>query len=137
MGCGFGDFYIYARNSDYTGIDTNNERIKFAMEKYNTNFAKIDISEIKYKFDYIIASGTLTLMPPEKIEKTINHMFALCNYGVGFNLLSDKADRLDEVEYHANPGEVLEYCLTLSRKVVLRHDYMTHDFTVYLYKERP
>ena len=33
------------------------------------------------------------------------------------------------------PLHVLAFCRTLTSRVTLRHDYLEHDFTVYLYRD--
>jgi hypothetical protein len=61
-------------------------------------------------------------------------MFELCRKGIAFNIMSTRADFMEEGEYYADPAKMLDFCLGISRKAALRHDYMPHDFTVYLYK---
>jgi hypothetical protein len=40
-------------------------------------------------------------------------------------------------EFYADPVEIVRFCRSLTPWVVLRHDYLAHDFTVYLYRDRP
>ena len=65
----------------------------------------------------------------------LSQMYAICRKGIAFNIMSTKADFIEESEYYADPGIMLTFCLTLSKNVVLKHDYMPHDFTVYIYKD--
>ena len=42
----------------------------------------------------------------------------------------------EEVQY-SDPSQVFRFCKSLSEWVVLRHDYLPHDFTIYMYKNNP
>lgn len=69
-------------------------------------------------------------------------MFDLCKYGTAFNLPSNMGawiydtsigDEDIDIAY-VNPTEIFTYCKSLAQNVVLRHDYLPHDFTIYMYK---
>lgn len=145
VGCGLGDFYGWLsstyRNIRYTGIDITPSMIEIASKSYPKTRFKIqnilDLKKLTPSYDYVFASGIFNRrIAGHKyfVTKTIEKMFALCKRGVAFNVMSTKADFMEENEYYADPGKMLDFCLNLSRKVVLRHDYMPHDFTVYIYK---
>lgn len=144
VGCGLGDFYGWLKeryhNIRYTGIDIAPSMIKTASKKYpEVSFKVKDILEIKREkaYDYVLSSGIFNRrIPGHKnfVKDSVRRMFELCKEGMAFNIMSQKADFKEKDEYYADPGEMLDFCLGLSRKVVLRHDYMTHDFTVYIYK---
>ncbi len=147
VGCGLGDFYswLMARYKKicYTGIDVTDSMIDIASNKYTkAKFETKNILDLKKPngcYDYVFASGIFNrkIQEHEKFVKSvITRMFCLTKKGMAFNVLSSKADFKNMNEYYADSGEMLDFCLTLSRKVILRHDYMTHDFTVYLYKDR-
>ena len=138
VGCGFGDLYDYLKYkiSYYVGIDINPKQIEEAKKRYPVEFHIGKIDKVMGHFDYVFASGIFNLEKWKGTNETIQRMFELSDIGIGFNMLSDKADFFNKGETYTNPGEMLEFCLKLSRKVVLRHDYMTHDFTVYIYKEK-
>ena len=53
---------------------------------------------------------------------------------IALNFLSIFSDYFSPGEYYANPETILKIAFSLTSKVVLRHDYMSHDFTIYLYK---
>lgn len=69
------------------------------------------------------------------MQLLIRRMFELCKSGVAFNTLSMLADIRNPGEFYADPAEVIRFCLSLTRRVVLRHDYTPHAFPVYLYKQ--
>ncbi|MBI4843585.1 MAG: class I SAM-dependent methyltransferase [Nitrospirae bacterium] len=145
VGCGLGDLYSWLkaryRSFEYTGADITPSMINQAVKSHpGAEFRVWNINESAVSaplYDFVFASGIFN----RKIEgheafikETIHSMFSLCKTGIAFNILSRKADFFEDEEYYADPGELLNYCMTLSRKAVLRHDYMPHDFTVYLYK---
>jgi hypothetical protein len=56
-------------------------------------------------------------------------VFTICSYG---NAL---VDFKNEDAYYASPEQIFSFCKTISRRVVLRTDYMPFEFCVYVYKE--
>jgi len=147
VGCGIGDFYGWARRKrksiNYTGIDITPSAIELAKNKYpGVDFYVKDIHSIRYartKYDYVIASGIFNRKVGKHynfVSKSITNMFKLCNKGIAFNIMSNRADFMQKDEYYADPGRILDFCLKISRKTILRHDYMPHDFTIYMYKDK-
>ena len=146
VGCGLGDFYkwlkLMYKNIDYTGIDISPSMIDAASANFpEADFEVLDIIETdddKTKYDYVFASGIFNRRIPNHwsfVCEAIKKMYLFCNYGVAFNVMSTKADFMEKEEFYAEPGKILKFCLSLSRKSILRHDYMPHDFTVFIYKE--
>lgn len=147
VGCGVGDLYGWLKKHritvHYTGIDITPSMIEKARKKYpGAPFKMQQILTTRVRqplYDYVVASGIFNRKIPRHtafIRDTIRQMFLLCRKGMAFNILSTKADFKEPDEYHADPGVLLTECLTLTRHAVLRHDYMTHDFTIYLYKKK-
>jgi ubiquinone/menaquinone biosynthesis C-methylase UbiE len=145
VGCGLGDFYGWVcRNGlqiSYKGIDITPSMIQQARENYKeAKFEELDIltdTKAGSSFDYVFSSGIFNRKISNHeafVKSMISQMYAICRKGVAFNILSTKADFMEESEFYADPCEMLNFCLTLSRAVVLKHNYMPHDFTVYLYK---
>ena len=147
VGCGLGAMLDYIDKNisiqSYTGIDINSNMIKEAKKRHpNAEFKTLDITknleELSNKrFDYVFLSGALNLSADnheENIKKVIKKMFGLANKAIALNFLSIFSDRFTQAEYYCSPLEILEFSFTLTKKVTLRHDYMPHDFTIYLYK---
>lgn len=145
VGCGFGDFYDWLKRKygaiSYTGFDITPSMVEMAFKRHpDADFNVQNILELNKNFksyDYVFASGIFN----RKISKheafitdTINKMFDLCRKGIAFNIMSIRADFMEREEYYADPGKLINICLSLSSKVILRHDYMPHDFTVCIYK---
>ena len=146
VGCGLGDFYGWLKqeqvNVRYSGIDITQSMIDLAQQSHpGEDFQVVNILDAAPSpttYDYVFASGVFNRRVPGHqsfVNDSVVRMFDLCRYGMAFNILSIKADLKEPDEYHADPGEMLDFCLSLSRKATLRHDYMTHDFTVYVFKE--
>ena len=65
----------------------------------------------------------------------VAEMYKRSRKGVVFNSLSSWASVHENGEYYANPLKVLEWCRKLSPWIALNHNYLQHDFTVYITKE--
>lgn len=147
VGCGFGDLipYISAKtdNFKYTGIDIVPEFIEFAKSKYPQHeFQALDYfsKPTSETYDIVISSGTLnnrTQDPMEDRKKNISTLFEHAREVLAFNMAggypqpqnSDKSSI-----YYADSRLVVDYCLQLSSKVVLRHNYHPKDFTILLFR---
>ena len=94
------------------------------------------------RYDFVVCSGAFHV----KLEATdaqwrdytfdvIRQMFAMCDVGIAFNLMTDQVDFRADGLHYAHPGEIMEFCRReLSRFVTLRHDYPLYEFTTYVYK---
>ena len=146
VGCGPGSLLGYLEDQgivcSYVGVDINPRMIERARRQFPRGvFDSLDLLARNQKLprvDYVLSSGVLNLRQrnqPRFVHLFVRRMYEMARVGVGFNMLSTKADFLNPSEYYAEPGQLLEFCLTLTRRVVLRHDYMPHDFTIYLYRD--
>lgn len=146
IGCGFGDLLAYLQEHytgiKYTGIDIVPEFISQAKEQYpDGDFRITDIlrDTIEKKWDYVFASGVFNIRLPsgsseEFIKSMIQKMFDLCVKGIACDFMSTYVDYQQEDAFHCNPTMLFDYAKSLSRRVVLRNDYMPFEFTVYIYK---
>lgn len=147
VGCGLGDFYAWlnAHYTDlhYTGLDLTAVMVERAKERFpEVQFNEGTIFELSLlgekRFDHIMASGIFYLRQhdPEKyFQRTVRAMFERAEKSVAVNTLSAWADVKEDGEFYADPLRALDFCHSLTSRVVLRHDYHPMDFTVYLYKE--
>lgn len=144
VGCGFGDFSEYLAERfvgvEYLGIDITRAMVERATSKYpGSQFEHRDIltQPLERKFDVVVANGIFYLMGPEAYDpmmQIVTKLFETASECVAFSSLSDWADRKTEGEFYARPEKVLSLCSSLTKNLILRHDYLPHDFTVYLYK---
>lgn len=146
VGCGLGSFYSYlcdrGIDSDYTGVDINSRMVAEADQHYpdaqfvTKNLLNDNLPWEEGSFDFVVLSGALNLAhnrQGEVIEEMIKRMYSLAGKAVAINLLSVHADFVDPGEYYSNPSVIMDAAFRMTRKLTLRHDYMTHDFTLYLY----
>ena len=153
VGCGLGDMYQYMQaqgfNGRYCGTDFVDEFIDSATQKFNSPDVVFKLNDIKNDalppgYDYVTLSGVFNNKSDDNknfMINTIHKMFSACEKGVTFNAMSTYVDYQDEILYYTNPLEIFDYCKrNLTRKVVLRHDYLVkensipYEYTIYLYK---
>ena len=148
VGCGFGDYFNYLNHSKiknvrYYGIDITEKMVELAKEK--NPFADImqgnflDLPDDK-KFDFVINVGFNSVKTGhnwETLTQVLDKMWTLCNKGIAYGAVSTFAQNQNMYEYtfFVSPIKVIDYVMNnLTHKVVFRHDYMPHDFTIYAYK---
>lgn len=142
-GCGYGDLYAYLGslypNINYSGIEQIPELLEEAERRYGshpeTTFLPGNFMTVKLApTDYVLASGSLNYHSedPQFIYKAIAKLYSSCTLGLGFNLLRHIPHEGVIVAYDAQL--ILNYCQTLSPRVVFLDDYDTDDFTLFLYR---
>ena len=149
VGCGFGEMARFLRKRykdvDYTGVDLLEEFVdqaKAAHPYYKFEARDYFEDPLDEKFDVIMASGTLNsdLGTSEKNmefrKKAIKIMFENTKGVLVFNMLGGhpvpKTKKGSNVWY-ADSLEILEYCTSLTRRVILRSNYHPRDFTIFMY----
>jgi ubiquinone/menaquinone biosynthesis C-methylase UbiE len=148
VGCGKADYYDYfLRNNidvEYFGVDCSAEMIRIAKKLHPeiNVFYRDFFNEAHYpEIDYAFASGVANVTTPDNknyMESMIRKMYSLARKGVGVNMLSSHApDSGNEAGIHFYvPEKLLNFALSITPDVILRHDYLPNDFTLYLYKKR-
>jgi len=68
------------------------------------------------------------------MKTLIARLYELAAKAVAFTSLSTWSDTLTPGEFHADPAQTLAFCRTLTPRVLVRHDYLPHDFAVFLYR---
>lgn len=144
VGCGTGGFYRYLNENvptfDYRGVDITPEMINIAESSCGVElFEERDITRSPFarNFHYVVASGIFSKMgesPYEGMKGVLSAMFDHCEVGMAFNCLSVWGDQHQPQEFQADPVRVVQMCKEYSSRIVLRHDYLPHDFTVFVYK---
>lgn len=146
VGCGHGDLRAYLDDlypkMRYIGIDFMDEFLSEAIERYGhlpeTAFFYGDYftAELPHT-DYVLASGSLNYhsSDPDFIYSAIAKLFATCRIALGFNLLS-KVDAPGGILVAYDAKIILNYCKTLSDKVILHEGYADDDFTVWMYSRK-
>lgn len=142
VGCGWGDFLTYLNNEKvnikYTGVDINPEFIKTCKSNHkNANFFEMDIEKEKFndKFDYVFGVGITSLMESyDSVKKLMTEMFKISEKGIALNFMSTYVDFQKKESSHFSPEKIFSMSKKLSRRVVIRHDYLPFEFCVYIYK---
>lgn len=141
VGCGVGHLVDHLQAHDfagrYLGIDLVPEMTAAAARRHpGWEFRTVTaIGEaVDFAPDLVVASGLFTFADETMLQDTVCALFATTRRAVAFNSLSNWMGGGEPGEFHADPVRVLEFCRTLTPRVVLRHDYLPHDFTIYLYR---
>jgi len=141
VGCGFGDFCGFLKykkiRTKYHGVDINRNFIHIARARYpNGTFEVRDIEEKPFskKFDWVIGIGITTLSNSNHIKGLMKEMFRMCTEGVAIDFLSNYVDYKEKELFYMSPEEMFRSAKTLTRRVVLRHDYKPYEFCLYMYK---
>ena len=61
-------------------------------------------------------------------------MLKICKKGVAMDFMSTYVDFKRKDSFHASPERVFKIAKKLSKRVVIRHDYLPFEFCVYIYK---
>ena len=145
FGCGTGDLFEWLKRQgiflSYEGVDISTQMIELAKDRFpGVNFKCQNIfnKPLKKKYDYIFISGVFTYTSMLFLENCLKILFSLCKYGLAFNCLGNTKPIKTEVyeeEFIGNPDEILNFCKSLSTKVIMKDDYHHRDFTIYIYRD--
>ena len=142
----FGDYFNYLKqkgikNVKYCGIDISNKIVDLAKEKNSlANIIHGDFLDLSddEKFDYVISLGLNCVKTGynwETLTHLLDKMWKLSKKGIAYNAISTFSEISPRGIYFVSPVKVIDYIMNnLTYNVVLRHDYMQHDFTIYAYK---
>ncbi len=148
IGCGFADYstYLETRFKDitYEGYDISEKMIESARLLKPKTILSVkniidDDSNVRETHDIVTANGIFYLLGADAqslMVKLVKAMYKRAKIAIAFNSLSSWSDKDDSNEFKADPVETIEWCKRITPWVTLRHDYMPHDFTVYMYKEQ-
>jgi len=150
IGCGFGEFgkFLLKRYEgvEYTGVDIVPEFVENAKKLVpQGRFETFDITadqKIEGAFDVVVASGVLNGNHEDNMEyrkKAIQSMFNMTDKVFAFNMLGSHPQPENDVTsnvWYADSIEILNYCMTLTKRVVFRHNYHPKDFTIVMYKKQ-
>lgn len=147
LGSGLGHFYEYLRNRfgelEYTGFDLSEKFVTWSREKYpDARFEVHDVlnEALTGDFDFVLCSGMHNLETganDSDMVRLIRRAWEVTRTGAAFSMLSTHADRREPDRHYYDPLAMSAGALKLTRFVVLRQEYMPHDFTLYLYRGLP
>lgn len=144
VGCGFGDLvpFIsnYANNFTYTGVDLLDDFIHEAQKRYpEHSFRELDYfsNPLDEDYDVVFCSGALNSAKDNvKIRKEkIQILFSKTKYALAFNMAGGHGVfNKNKKIYYADSAEILNYCTSLTSKVVFKQHYHKRDFTIIMFK---
>ncbi len=146
VGCGLGDLVGFCQKEGYLckyrGIDVSPQMIMLAKDTFGDGLFEVgDFMAEGYQLrvDFTVGSGVANVEVPNAIveaKRLIEKGNLVSRKGCAFNFLSTLtpgADRKSQMTYF-DPIEMATFCFTLTPNVVLKHDYLPNDFTVFLMK---
>lgn len=145
VGCGAGDFWhhLHARNVEcqYTGFDISSSMVKRCRERFpGVTFESGNFTEWSQgrQFDYTVAiaiHNIKTTGAKDILRETTARQFQLSKIASHISILTDRYPGFDPHIQAWRAEEVLTMALEITPYVVLRHDYLPHDFSITLYRE--
>jgi SAM-dependent methyltransferase len=145
-GCGFGDLLPFLRargvRPRYSGIDICPPMIERCHQRFPASARRFVVGDVldhrpAGRYDHVVASGLFGLNVPgarERIKPTLDRLFSWCRVGLVVNFLSGHTRKPARARLYVDPGEMLEYALSLTPAVRLDHSYLPNDFTLHLYR---
>jgi len=144
IGCGLGHLFRYIRSRgiavDYVGYDINSRFIEDCKEKYpeaRFELFNIEEKEPQEEFDYVFSSGIYNYGfngDLNIVMDVINKFFKASKKGSAHNFISILGDFQNPEVNYFDPAEIAGLIQKTTRNYVVRHDYLPHDFTIYMYK---
>jgi SAM-dependent methyltransferase len=148
VGCGFADYYSYLRELgyavSYTGIDIVPEFIEQAKCSYPALDLQVrDLQKdpvVTGSYDYVVSSQTFNLRFDTEsnlplVTEMMKRMFAAASKGVAIDFVTDHVDFKEDYLIYHSPEAMFRLAKSLTKRVVLRHDYPLYEFCLYLYPD--
>lgn len=144
VGCGFGDLIPFISNHaqtfTYTGVDLVDEFVQESRKRYpEHSFEVLDFfsNPVTVRYDVVFCCGALnSAMDSVDIRKEkISRLFDSAREVLAFNMAGG-IDVVNESKkiYYANSQEILNYCMSITPKVIFKQHYHTKDFTIIMFK---
>ena len=142
LGWVFGDLSAFLRargfQGRYTGIDFVPELIEAGRNLYPDEDLQVaDVAQLagEATFDLVVESGIFNSVlrhedNRDHIAATLAKMFSLCNVAVTADFMTSHVDFVEPDVYYASPDEVLEMARSLTRRTLLRQDYLPFEVAV-------
>ena len=147
VGCGLGDLvpYLemhYGSEFEYLGLDIADSLInqaRYMYKKNNVNFICSEMTEFSTNenFDIVISSGALSFKVNDNVtfaQKMITRFFEISNEVLAVNFLTSYVDYMEDKNFHYSPEKMFSFSRSLTKRVVLYHDYPLWEFTLQLKK---
>jgi SAM-dependent methyltransferase len=144
-GCGMGDLlpFIYAKADrfNYLGVDINSGFIDIARKRYAGH--KFEVGnpfdgKFKKKFDVVLSSGVMNINVKDwhiHRKTMIKNLWDLSRETLAFNMAGGfKPWPSDSLIAYADAQEIIDFCKSLTPRLIVRSDYLASDFTIAMYR---
>ncbi len=147
VGCGLAHYYQFLRNRglrvNYVGYDIVEPFIETDRKRFpDARFEVRDISrdDIAHRPDYVVMCQVFnnrysSVNNDEVVKTAIGKAFGAAAIGISIDLKTKYVNYEEEQLYYYSPEEYFSFAKSLTPFVMLRHDYLPFDFTLFLYKE--
>jgi len=148
IGCGLASYYEFLLSKgfkvNYIGYDIVEPFIECNRERFpEAHFETRDIFRegIVHSADYVCMCQVFNnkydaIDNEEVVKKAIALAFDAARIGISIDMLTKYVNYEVEGLYYFLPENLFSYAKSLTRFVMLRHDYLPFDFTLFLYKDR-
>ena len=149
FGCGLAHLKDYLDSKklscNYIGVDIVSEFLEANKLKHSNSkfFSPTELLENNESYDYIVASGTFSILYESDREKhkdyvlsLLKDLFKKSKQYLSGNFMTDQVDFIQETAFHINPMELYYYCSkNLSKRITLDQSYMPYEFTITVWKD--
>ena len=148
VGCGFGDLFDFLErrgwHGQYTGVDIVPGLLNIAKQRHpGLDVREVDITDENTgldEYDFVISSGIFNAKLPSgsnemHIRSALRRMHGRCRHATCADFLSTHVDFQKPGAHHTDPGWALAEAINLTRRVLLRHDYMPYEFALVLFRD--
>lgn len=148
VGCGFADLYDFliqhGWHGQYKGIDIVPSLLEVARRRHpDLDLWEIDITDPTArlgKYDFVIGSGIFNAKllgedNPSHIQRALNAMFQHARVAVCVDFMTIHVDYQKPGSWHTDPAWAIDVARRLSRRLLLRSDYMPYEFAVLIFRD--
>jgi SAM-dependent methyltransferase len=148
VGCGFADLYDFLRERGWNGVYTGLDIVPGLLAEARRSKPFLDLRETDItvagddlpEYDLVVASGVFNARltagdNQAHIADALRAMYARARHYAAVDFLSTMVDFQKEGAWHTDPSWALSAAQRISRRVLLRHDYMPYEFAVILFRD--
>jgi len=138
-GCGFGDFYLYAKKKKhfikkYIGIDSVLDMYSIASKRTGCEIVLADISKDKIpSASYYICSGAMNVLNAFETHLFMRNCYEASEIGFIFNILH--GDKKSQTYNYLTTSQITNIASNIGvTNIKIKDDYMKNDITVGFFK---
>jgi trans-aconitate methyltransferase len=149
VGCGFADLHDFLRERGWTGTYQGIDVVPALLEearRRNPDLALEEADLAEYHaaesgaFDVVVASGVFNAKliaedNGEHIRRSMARMFELSRLAVCVDFMTTNVDFQHPGAWHTDPAWAVELAASLSRRFLLRQDYLPFEYAVVVYRD--